>query len=69
MKKSATLPHDPTESEIQHQAYILWQEGGCRDGAELDDWHAAKELVVQHHARSAGPTKRKSAAPALVPVH
>jgi hypothetical protein len=46
-----TLP-EPTESEIQHQAYLLWLEGGRRPGRELDDWLAARELLRHHRGRA-----------------
>lgn len=42
---------EPTEAEIQKKAYHLWLEGGCREGTELDNWFAAKELLMHHHGR------------------
>lgn len=66
MKNDPSLPHEPTEAEIQHQAYLLWLEGGCREDSAVDDWHAAKELIRHRHGRSTGRTKRKPAAPASV---
>ena len=56
--KSISLP-EPTEAEIQHQAYLLWVEGGCRPGRELDDWLAARELLRHHHGRA--PEKKSVA--------
>ncbi len=48
--KTQSLPlHEPTESEVQHQAYLLWCEGGCREGTALSDWHAAQELLRHRH--------------------
>ena len=54
MKPIVILPltNDPTESEIQHEAYRLWLEGGCREGFELDNWFAAKERLIHHHGRA-----------------
>lgn len=45
-----SLP-EPTEAEIQKKAYHLWLEGGCQEGRELDNWFAAKELLMHHHGR------------------
>jgi len=36
---------EPTEAQIQHQAYLLWQAGGCQPGRELDDWLQAREML------------------------
>lgn len=61
MKTSNTTPlHEPTEAEIQKQAYYLWLEGGCRQGVELDNWLAAKELLRHHHGavHNAHPQRR-----------
>lgn len=52
MKTPTKAQGSPTEAEIQHQAYLLWLEGGCRPGRELDDWLAARELLLHHHGRS-----------------
>jgi hypothetical protein len=51
---NTNLPNlpEPTEAEIQHQAYLLWLEGGCRPGRELDDWLAARELLRHHRGRA-----------------
>ena len=70
MKNSAAIPvpatYDPTEAEIQHQAYLLWLEGGCRTGGELDDWLAARERlrhrVVAHKPRQARLATKATAA-------
>jgi Protein of unknown function (DUF2934) len=60
MKTTLTALPEPTETEIQHQAYLLWLEGGCRPGRELDDWLAARELLRHHHGRA--PAKKSAAA-------
>lgn len=54
MKTTLKNVAEPTESEIQHQAYLLWVEGGCRSGRELDDWLAARELLLHNAKRAAG---------------
>jgi hypothetical protein len=68
MKTLEKKPAEPTEAEIQHQAYLLWVEGGCRSGHELDDWLAARELLLHHRGRAPaskpirGPKKATAAA-------
>ena len=54
-------PHpvtEPTESEIQKQAYHLWIEGGCLEGVELDNWLAAKTLLHHRHGHARGHAVR-----------
>ena len=63
---TATPLHEPTEAEIQHTAFRLWMEGGCRDGVELDNWFAARELLRHHHGRPSGHANRHGA---MAPVH
>ena len=59
MNKRNIVSTEPTEADIQHQAYLLWLEGGSRFGGESDDWHAAKEILRhRHHAHA--PVKIKS---------
>ena len=43
---------EPTEAEIQHEAYLLWIESGRLSGRDLDNWFAAKELLRHRHART-----------------
>ncbi len=52
MKNNSAVLHEPTEAEIQHQAYLIWCEGGCRDGTALEDWRAAQELLLHRHGRA-----------------
>lgn len=64
--------HEPTEAEIQRQAYHLWIDGGCLEGVEVDNWLAAKELLKHRqghahghaprgaHPGTSGPTKAAS---------
>ena len=51
---------EPGEAEIQKLAYQLWLEGGCREGAELDNWLAAKELLRHRHGHVHGHAVRGS---------
>jgi hypothetical protein len=55
VKTPVPVPAEPTEAEIQHQAYLLWLEGGRRPGRELDDWLAARELLLHRRGRAADP--------------
>lgn len=63
MKKPThvAVSHAPTEAEIQKAAYHLWMEGGCREGVELENWFAAKELLQHHHGRDGGRVKHHPA--------
>ncbi len=54
-------PLEPTEQEIQHAAYFLWEESGKPKGCDLDIWLAAKErlkhsLPVRRARVLRGPT-------------
>jgi hypothetical protein len=41
------LPSEPTEGEIQHAAYYLWEQEGRPCGRDLEIWLAAKARL-QH---------------------
>jgi hypothetical protein len=43
----------PTETEIQHAAYLLWLEAGRPEGRDVDHWLAAKQLLCHRHGRDA----------------
>jgi len=47
---------DPTEGEIQHGAYFLWEELGRPTGRDLDIWLAARERL-RH--RPLAPARRR----------
>ena len=51
---------EPTESDIQHAAYLLWIENGRPEGRDLDHWLAAKELLCHRHGRSPAPAPRRT---------
>jgi hypothetical protein len=46
------LPNGMRE-RISRKAYELWQERGCRDGQDLEDWLDAEVIVMEeiHEAR------------------
>ena len=51
---STSVPaRTPTESEIQHAAYLLWLEDGRPEGRDVDHWLAAKQLLCHRHGRDA----------------
>ncbi|MDP3070614.1 MAG: DUF2934 domain-containing protein [Opitutaceae bacterium] len=52
---------EPTEAEIQKVAYRLWVEGGCLEGVEIDNWHAAREVIRHHHGAAHAPGKHRPA--------
>ncbi len=60
---------EPTEAEIQKEAYLLWLASGCESDRALDHWLAAKELLRHRHGRPAGPRPHKSAVVAPVALH
>lgn len=60
-QKTPTRTAEPTEAEIQHQAYHLWIEGGRLEGVELDNWHSARELLRHGRGRAPGaPVKSRA---------
>jgi hypothetical protein len=65
-----TDPREPTESEIQHTAYLLWLESGKAPNRDLENWLAAKELL--RHRRAPGAGRKRHAVnpipPAIPPV-
>ena len=58
---------EPSENEIQKQAYHLWVEGGCLEGVELDNWLAAKELLRHRHGHARGHAIRGAHSGAATP--
>jgi hypothetical protein len=66
---ASTIP-EPTETEIQHAAYLLWLESGQTPGRDLEHWFAAKELLRHRHARSCHRSRRGGFAHAATsPAH
>jgi hypothetical protein len=52
----------PSETEIQHAAYLLWIEDGRPEGRDLQHWLAAKEMLRHRHGRDA---KTRHSAPEI----
>ena len=53
-KSSRPSPAEPTEAEIQQQAYHLRIDGGCVEGVERGNGFAAKELLLHRHGPAHG---------------
>jgi len=52
--KPRILTLEPTEGEIQHAAFLLWEEQGRPAGRDLEIWLAAKEHLkhtLPHHGQ------------------
>jgi hypothetical protein len=66
------IEHDPSEEEINKEAYYLWLADGRPEGRDLDYWLAAKELLRHRHARAPGRkrsrAKSDAVAVSLLPV-
>lgn len=59
-RKSAPKFTEPSESEIQHAAYLMWVEEGRPEGRDREHWLAARELLVHRHGRDAKTQRRAS---------
>lgn len=52
MKRTTTPKQsEPSESEIQHSAYLLWIEDGRPEGRDLEHWMAAKQMLCHRRGR------------------
>jgi Protein of unknown function (DUF2934) len=60
---------EPTEAEIQKEAYLIWLASGCESDRALEHWLAAKELLRHRHGRPSGPRPAKAAAVVPVSLH
>ncbi len=69
--KPRFLTPEPTESEIQHAAFYLWEEQGRPCGRDLEIWLAAKERLKHRLAAPAGRTRGpgKAAVRPVRPIH
>jgi len=63
-RKAAPVLSEPTENDIQHQAYLLWIEEGRPEGRDQEHWFAARELLRHHHGRGGRPRRHTVAASA-----
>jgi hypothetical protein len=60
--KPLLLTIEPTESEIQHAAFLRWVEEGRPAGRDLEIWLAAKERLRHALPRHGADGRRISAA-------
>lgn len=56
--KPRFLPPEPTEQEIQHSAYLLWEQAGRPAGRDWDFWLAAKERLKHRAPAGTGGRRR-----------
>ena len=72
MKPPRCLPMEPTEEEISHEAFFLWEKEGRPAGRDRDIWFAARERLrhaapaaheLSHRARAAAPFARDAQPP------
>jgi hypothetical protein len=60
---------EPTEAEIQKEAYLIWLASGCEPDRALDHWLAARELLRHRHGRPPGPRPAKAATVTPISLH
>lgn len=63
--KPRPLPIEPTEEEIGHAAYFLWEAEGKPVGRDRDIWFAARERL-RHRRLYPAPSRRR---PRREPAH
>ena len=47
---------EPSESDIRHRAYLLWEADGKPDGRDDEYWHRARELMQDEGQSSYPPS-------------
>jgi hypothetical protein len=52
-KTLAIEPSQNLEEEIRRRAYELYEERGCEDGHDLDDWLRAEAEITAKNAKTA----------------
>jgi hypothetical protein len=52
-KKQPTAINEPQEDQIRLRAYELFQERGCQDSHDEEDWFRAKEEITSKKYRTA----------------
>jgi hypothetical protein len=64
-KPAAANPAEGHEEAVRRMAYLLYEQRGCIDGYEVEDWLRAEVLVTGQAAASAAPARKtpKAAAP------
>lgn len=69
-KPAAAIPAEGHEEAVRRMAYLLYEQRGCIDGYEVEDWLRAEALVTQQAAASApaAPAKAAKAAAKRAPA-
>lgn len=62
VQPAAADPAEGHEEAVRRMAYLLYEERGCVDGYEVEDWLRAEVLVSQEAAASAVPAKKTTRA-------
>jgi hypothetical protein len=48
-KQATEAKRTPTSDEVAARAYAIWEENGCPEGTEQEDWYQAeRELAAAH---------------------
>jgi hypothetical protein len=63
-KPAAASPTAGHEEAVRRMAYLLYEQRGCIDGYELEDWLRAEALVTEQAAASAPPARKTAKAAA-----
>lgn len=50
MKLTTVTPREPSDSEIQCAAYLLWLDSGRPASHDRELWFAAREMLCHQHA-------------------
>lgn len=58
VKPAAAGPAEGHEEAVRRMAYLLYEERGCVDGYEVEDWLRAEVLVSQQAAATTPPAKK-----------
>lgn len=58
VKPASADPPAGHEEAVRRIAYVLYEERGCIDGHEVEDWLRAEVLVGQQAAASAPPARK-----------
>lgn len=64
VKPAAANPAEGHEEAVRRMAYLLYEQRGCIDGYEVEDWLRAEALVTEQAAASAPPARKTSKAAA-----
>jgi len=63
-KPAAASPAAGHEEAVRRMAFLLYEQRGCIDGYELEDWLRAEAMVNEQAAASAPPARKTAEAAA-----